>query len=236
MSEIDVEVVEEISCPKTPLERLGIEPGYELTKSEMIAAISQLEKENPTSRPAESPLLNGVWEVVSTGYGSAGLLIYQALKALPSPIKGFARIGELTVTIRRSQPRVTAACKANIGPSTSIGVESTAELVSTDADATIIKEVFSGLRIGSMDLPDPKDSIREKLTRELVVTYLDDELLIVRDCVGAAEVLRRKEMEGRFNLETDPENSDDEEEEAEAQGEGSGEDISEESDAPGASS
>ena len=43
---------------------------------------SQLEKKNPTLEPAYSPLLNGVWEVVSSGISSPGMLGFQASLAL----------------------------------------------------------------------------------------------------------------------------------------------------------
>jgi hypothetical protein len=39
----------------------------------------QLEKRNPTYEPAYSPLLNGVWEIVSAGIFSPGLIGYKVL-------------------------------------------------------------------------------------------------------------------------------------------------------------
>jgi hypothetical protein len=38
-----------------------------LSRSELNEYILQLEKLNPTEDPALSPLLNGVWEVISSG-------------------------------------------------------------------------------------------------------------------------------------------------------------------------
>jgi hypothetical protein len=44
----------------------------------------KLEKLNPTPDAAFSPLLNGVWEIISTGsVTSLGLIGFQALKAFP---------------------------------------------------------------------------------------------------------------------------------------------------------
>ena len=42
--------------------------------------LNQLEKHNPTTDPAFSNLLNGVWELVLCGVGSPGLVAYQVIK------------------------------------------------------------------------------------------------------------------------------------------------------------
>ena len=136
---VDVVVSEEMKS-QTPSEKLGITGSGELTKAELNAAILSLEKVNPTMDPANSPLLNGVWDVYSTGLGSPGLVAYQLLKSLPSPLSDVAKFGDLCVTITRTQPRVCAECTLSLG-TLDVSFKSTAELEGvTDS---IIKESFT---------------------------------------------------------------------------------------------
>ena len=71
----------------------------------------KLEKENPTKSPVHSLLLNGVWELVFSGFGSPGLIFYQISKYLNFD---FIEIGALTVTISRVQPRVEASSSVKV--------------------------------------------------------------------------------------------------------------------------
>ena len=69
-------------------------------------SVKKLEKQNPTADPAGSPLLNGVWEVVTGGvFTSPGLLGLQIIKALPGRV---IDASDVTITISSVAPRVVA--------------------------------------------------------------------------------------------------------------------------------
>ena len=208
MSDADNEAtdgVQEASEPQTASSKLGISVdgmSSSMERSELNAAIAALERTSPTENPAESHLVNGVWEVISAGYGSPGLIAYQLLKMSP-----LAKIGDLTVTISRTQPRVTAEFSMNIASRMDVSFQSTAELEAKTGE--ILEERFSSLVVGGTELPRPKESVIAKLSRELVVTYLDDDIMIVRDKLGSPEILRRQIFTGRMPDETiEPDASD----------------------------
>lgn len=160
-----------------------------LTRSEINEYVLSLEKMNPTAEPAYSKLLNGVWEVKSTGFGSPGLVGLQVLKALSSDV-----VDSVVVTISSVAPRVTAKTTLRIA---------TAQLdvsVTTDIEAVGImrlKETASAVKFGTLDVPISSLPIASSLpsiltSREIFITYLDEDLLIARDALGSPEILVRK--------------------------------------------
>ena len=52
------------------------------------------------------------------------------------------------------------------------------------------KEVYTSGKVGTFNIPFPSE-IFSSLSRELVVTYLDSDLMIVRDSFGCPDVLQR---------------------------------------------
>jgi hypothetical protein len=76
-------------------------------RKEISESIILLEKVNPTENPTESPLLNGVWEFLNMGgLTSPGLVVFQALKALPGG--SLVSAGDVVLSISRDSPRVEA--------------------------------------------------------------------------------------------------------------------------------
>merc|ERR1712146_457753 len=137
---------------------------------------------NPTEDPAYSSLLNGVWEVVSCGFGDPALLGFQAIKAA-SKFGGFIDASDIELTITSLQPRVTAISTISAGPAkVEIAVNTDLEIVSGDK----IKENYVSAKIGKVDLPISQVT---SLSRELIITYLDQELCISRDQLGSPEIL-----------------------------------------------
>lgn len=153
------------------------------SRSEINEFVLKLEKENPTSDPASSPLMNGVWELVVSGVTSPGLIGYQIVKAIPG---SFIEATDFTITISSVQPRVTAATTIKVGPA-KLDVSVTTELIA-ETGVRVKEEYVSG-KIGTVDIP--LKSI-PYLSREVVVTYLDEDLMIVRDVLGSPEILKRK--------------------------------------------
>jgi len=165
-----------------------------LSRSELNEYILQLEKLNPTEDPALSPLLNGVWEVISSGLFSPGFIGVQIIKSLPGP--KILDVEDITITISSEFPRVVASssvklfnAKVPVSITTDIEIESSYR----------IKETYINGKISSVEIP--LNSIR-KFSRNVVISYLDNDLLIARDKFGAPEILKRKAFEG--NKELDP--------------------------------
>ena len=152
------------------------------SRVEINEMVLKLEKINPTPSPAQSPLINGVWELLVTGVSDPSLLIYQAVKLIPG---GIIEASNVTITISSVQPRVKASSTISIG-SLKTTIDVITELESTSG--SVLKETYKSGKVGSFEIPLTSLSI---LNRELVVSYLDEDIMIVRDFLGSPEILRR---------------------------------------------
>jgi len=153
-----------------------------LSRSEVNEYVLALEKANPVADPAYSNLLNGVWEVISTGFGSPAMLGFQAIKAVPA---GIVDISDVSISISSIQPRCTASTTLSAGP-LNLDVS-----VTTDIEAVTayrLKESYIAGKVNGIELPI---SSITTFTRDLIITYLDEDLLISRDQFGSPEILRR---------------------------------------------
>lgn len=155
---------------------------------------SQLEKQNPTADPAYSPLLNGVWEVVSASLLTPGVLGLQVIKQLPG---SFITVGDITITIQSISPRVKAQTTVQVGH---MNME---VAVVTDLQAKTalrLSEAYETAAIGDFNLP--LTSLRT-FSRDIIVSYLDEDLMIARDSFGTPEILRRKVSNNYFKNNND---------------------------------
>lgn len=157
-----------------------------LSRAEINEYVLALEKLNPTQDPASSRLLNGVWEVKSTGFGSPGLVGLQVLKAISSEL-----VDSVTVTISSVAPRVVAQTTLKIS-SARVDVAVTTDLESMGS--TRLRETVSSIKVGTLDVPlsSVSTSVPALTSRDLFVTYLDEDLLVARDSLGTPEILTRK--------------------------------------------
>lgn len=157
-----------------------------LSRAEINEYVLALEKVNPTPEPASSRLLNGVWEVKSTGFGSPGLVGLQVLKAISSEL-----VDSVTVTISSVAPRVVAQTTLKIS-SARVDVAVTTDL--EGLGPTRLRETVSSIKIGTLDVPlsSVAASVPILTSRDLFVTYLDEDLLVARDSLGTPEILTRK--------------------------------------------
>lgn len=198
-------------------------------RSAINEALYKLEAINPTkTSPALSPLLNGVWELryyggyvtegslslsptrqlalflYSGGY-SPGLFGLYLASQIPSsnPIVSF---GDVEIVISRIQPRVESTVPVTFvgGAESSIKITASLEPVS----GMRLKEKYESVNVfGTTNVQLPTIL---QYSRDLFVTYVDEDIMIVRDGSGIPEVLIRKEK--RFMSEswgTDPVTSDD---------------------------
>lgn len=177
------------------------------TRAKINEALLKLEAMNPTEDPASSSLLNGVWSMkyaggydsewalnsptrqialflYSGGY-SPGIFALSLASSLPSSL---VEVGDLQISISREQPRVEAKIDVTLlgGTSNDVVVKAALEpqsgvrLTETYESATVLGQ--------SVDLPKVV-----QYSRDLYITYLDEDVLVVRDGSGVPEILMRKQ-------------------------------------------
>ena len=206
----------------------GIGSGVSASKRILVnELLIKLEAANPTAAAATSPLLNGEWELMYTGgYGpgladwsptrQAALFLYaggyapaafglQLASLLPDDL---VEVGVPTIAISREQPRVESRSQVKFA-NTAADVKITSTL-ETESDVRL-KETNSAVSVknGGSDAPRAFELPKQlQYSRLLFVTYLDDDLLVVRDETGVPEVLLRKEKECQMS-EGEPSSADD---------------------------
>jgi len=175
------------------------------TRASINEMVLKLEGMNPTEDPVTSDLLNGVWTLKYAGG-------YDSEWALPSPTRGlalflydgglspglfalslakklptqFAEIGDLSILISREQPRIEAKISTKLFDNESeivvkadLAIESGVRMKETYASATALDN--------NIEIPE-----QLQYSRELYITYLDEDLLIVRTGTGLPEILLRQ--------------------------------------------
>jgi hypothetical protein len=112
-------------------------------------------------------------------------------------------VGDLEISISREQPRVEAkvAAKSFFGDfsvvvKAKLEVESGKRLRETYESASVMDR--------SIELPEMM-----QYSRQMFVTYVDDEIMIVRDATGIPELLVRKDKIFSKNWGTEPSEVDD---------------------------
>jgi hypothetical protein len=187
------------------------------TRSAINEALYSLEALNPTVNPTMSPLLNGVWELryvggytsdwalpsptrqlalflYSGGY-SPGVFALGLAQKLPSAL---VDVGDLEISISREQPRIEASISVSLlGSESDVKVTARLETLS----GVRLRETYEAATVLGRDVEIPKQL---QYQRELYVTFVDDELLVVRDGSGVPEVLVRKSKTFQKNWGTEP--------------------------------
>ncbi|KAA0043730.1 putative plastid-lipid-associated protein 13 [Cucumis melo var. makuwa] len=178
--------------------------------------ITGLERLNPTPRPTTSPFLEGRWNFEWFGSGSPGLAATIIFQRFPSTL---ANLSKLDAFIKDGTARITANVKllnsieSKVILSTKLSVEGPLRLkeeyiegiietpsVSEQAVPVQLKSAFGQVVNTVQQLPVPiKDVIAGGLRvplagsyqRLMMISYLDEEILIIRDTSGVPEVLTR---------------------------------------------
>lgn len=177
------------------------------TRTKINEILFKLEAMNPTDAPASSPLLNGVWELkYAAGYDEEGalksptrqlaLFLYSggyspglfALSLASQLPKGLVEVGDLTIAISRDQPRIEAKTDVTLfgGASNSVVVKASLD---TSSDIRLTETYESATVLdNAVDFPQAF-----QYSRDLYVTYLDEEVMVIRDGSGVPEILMRKQ-------------------------------------------
>jgi hypothetical protein len=192
-------------------------------RSAINEVLYKLEGMNPTSEPTISPLLNGIWELryvggysmdgampsptrqialflYSGGY-SPGIFALTLAQKLPTAL---FEVSDLEIAISRAQPRVEASIRVKLLGQAESKISVTTRL-ETLSDVRMRETYESATLLDNpVDLPGPL-----QYGRDLYVTYVDEDLLVVRDASGVPEVLVRKEKMFKQNYGVEPEALDD---------------------------
>ncbi|KAL8236570.1 hypothetical protein R6Q59_017681 [Mikania micrantha] len=192
----------------------------DMQKIDVNERIVGLERLNPTPRPTTSPFLEGRWNFEWIGYGSPGLFAARLLsERFPATL---ANLCKMDLVIKDGYAKITAnmkflnAIENNLILTTKLTVEGplrmkeeyTEGVIETPTvdEETIPQQLkgFMGQAANTMQqLPGPiKDAVSSGFTiplngafqRWLMISYLDEEILIVRDTSGVPEVLTRLDM------------------------------------------
>lgn len=179
--------------------------------------ILQLEGLNPTKEPTKSSLVNGLWDLrYAAGYSSdwampsptrqlalflysggysPGLFALSVANKLPFNV---VDIQDLEISISREQPRVQASVevKTPFGHS-SVKVQAKLEI---ESDVRFRETYESTSVMGrSVEIPEML-----RYSRTFYVTYVDEDVLIIRDGSGVPELLVRKDKDFSKNWGTEP--------------------------------
>ncbi|EPS58504.1 hypothetical protein M569_16310 [Genlisea aurea] len=185
----------------------------DLQRIDVNERIVSLERLNPSPRPTTSAYLEGKWNFNWFGSGSPGLSAARFLFQRVPPEVG--NLLKLDLAIKDGYAYITATAKllnsieSSIKVSTKLTVEGPARMKEEYIEGIIevpkfdeesvpseLRGAFNALLVqpitnavsasGGLKLP-----LGGTFQRLIIITYLDDEILIVRDAGGVAEVLTR---------------------------------------------
>eukprot|EP00246_Nothoceros_aenigmaticus_P003395 TRINITY_DN14543_c0_g1_i1.p1 TRINITY_DN14543_c0_g1~~TRINITY_DN14543_c0_g1_i1.p1 ORF type:complete len:307 (-),score=31.08 TRINITY_DN14543_c0_g1_i1:1581-2501(-) len=199
------------------VEAFGTNAATDSGRIDVYEKVLNLERLNPTPRPTTSPLLEGVWNFQWAAAGSPGLRAIRLLaQRFPS---GLVKISSLTIRIAGEGAIVVASAnllnsiKTSVAITTKLLVEGPVKIKEEYVEATVespslpvdaippqLKGFYDQLLDAYKSFPEAvkravNDGVRVPLgntfSRQLLISYLDDEILIARDQTGAPDVLAR---------------------------------------------
>lgn len=200
----------------------------ETARIDVNERIVSLERLNPTPRPTTSPLLEGLWQFKWIGARSPGQFAARVLlQRFPSAI---ATLSELNILILDGSAKATASIKVfnTIASSVTLTSKLTVEgplrlkeeyvegllsspTIQEGAVPTQVQNAYEQLLNAIQRLPDVvketfsngvKIPLARTFERQLLISYLDDEILVVRDGLGVPEVLLR--VSGNTTVDAEP--------------------------------
>jgi len=190
----------------------GLASGAKPDRAVVGEILLALEAQNPTRSPATSPLLNGKWKFLYASGASPGLKALQLLlkgsKQAPKSPSGadVVDVQDTFLTISPEQPRAVSSVEVRL-----LSFENTIKLASRlEAESAVrLSETYEYTESDYMSLKLPFQSPVE-FKRSMLVSYLDEELLVVRDSAGRPDILMRcDEVEWTASsLSTEPEGDD----------------------------
>jgi len=199
------------------LDMLPVGKATDIDRIDVNERVITLERLNPTPRPTTSPFLEGLWRFQWFGADSPGLFAVNfLLERFPSAL---ASIKQLDLIIMDGYAKSTAGLKflnlfeSNFILTTKLTVEGPLRLKEEYIDGVIempnvpessiptqLKDSYGQVLTAFEQLPTPvKETLSSGLKiplsgtfqRLFLISYLDEEMLIVRDIAGVPSILSR---------------------------------------------
>lgn len=177
------------------------------TKGRVDEAIVKLERFNPTEEPVYSDILDGTWKVKYAGAYAPGMLssptrelalfLYGGGFSLGNALTSFAQgFWGQTIGVKLGGKTVRIQGGRDVDASAEVEFFGRKDKLSYSAELMPLSPVRMSEEVVSMELPPPlgKQDVPLEMRRSILVTYLDQDTLIVRDETGVPEVLV-KELE-----------------------------------------
>jgi len=202
-SEAKVRLLDVLEDPEVQAEVLKSEGRP--VRGRVDEAINRVERLNPTEEPVYSELLDGAWQVKYSSSYAPGLLssptrelaffLYSGGFSLANALSSFANgYWGQTVGLRVDAKTVRISEGRTVEASLEVELAGRRETLSHKAELLPLSSARMSEEILELQLPEPLGDQPPplELRRTLLVTYLDEELMIVRDESGAPEVLVRE--------------------------------------------
>ncbi|XP_074307016.1 putative plastid-lipid-associated protein 13, chloroplastic [Silene latifolia] len=189
----------------------------EMQRIDVMERITGLERLNPTPRPTTSPYLEGRWNFEWLGSGSPAAQFL--LERFPTTL---ANVSNMDLFLKDNYAKVTASLRllssveSKFTLSSKLSVEGPLRMKEEYAEGllespTVVEEAVPDQLRGALgqaasavqQLPVPvKDALSSGLRiplsgglqRLFMISYLDEEIFIIRDAFGAPEVLTRVDV------------------------------------------
>ncbi|CAL0321541.1 unnamed protein product [Lupinus luteus] len=203
----------------------------DIQKIDVIERITGLERLNPTPRPTTSPFLEGRWNFEWFGSGSPGFFAAKFIfETFPSSL---ANLSKLDVFFKDGNAKVTASMgllnsiESKIILQTKLSVEGPLRMKEEYVEGVLVSPTVIEDRVpeqlkGALgqaanalqQLPAPirdvvasglKVPLSGSFQRLFMISYLDEEILIIRDTAGMPEVLTRLDASPSSLAESIPE-------------------------------
>ena len=137
--------------------------------------------------------------VTAVGGYSPAMFALELAQKLPKFLFDFDEESGLEISISRNQPRVEGSVRLKVlgGEPQTVSVKCRLETLSDIR----IREVYESATVLSNEVEIPA---MLQYTRDMYVTYVDEDILVIRDGSGVPELLVRKEKTFTRNWGTDP--------------------------------
>jgi len=168
-------------------------------------AINRVERLNPTEEPIYSELLDGTWQVKYSSSYAPGLLssptrelaffLYSGGFSLGNALSSFANgYWGQSLGVQVDGKTVRISDGRTVEASLDVEVAGRRETLSYKAELLPLSEMRMSEEVLELQLPSPLGDQPPpvELRRGLLVTYLDEDMMIVRDESGSPEVLKRE--------------------------------------------
>lgn len=184
------------------LEQEVLRPEGKPMRGRVDEAIVRLERMNSNEEPVYSPELDGTWVVKYAGSYAPGLLssptrelalfLYSGGFSLGNALSSFAQgFWGQSLGVKLGSKKVEIMGGRDVDAFAEIEVAGQKETLRYKAELMPLSASRMSEEVVSLKLPDPigNQDLPLELRRSILVTYLDEEMMIVRDESGVAEVL-----------------------------------------------